>query len=823
MTKLIVRILSLLLLLAVEVALPLRSFAQTDELKVTLPSDPVRSTNIVRPSGGPNDQRISGLTTAMLERLHFLKLPFDTNVSSRFLDHYLNTLDPQRIHFLQSDIDEFNHFRTALGPMTKSGDTSPAYVIFNRFMDRLEERNTYSTNALFSDGPFDYTADEKVLLNRKDRPYPKDMDEAKKLWSERIRYEYLQERLAKESPESVAKLLVSRHGPLKLALTWHEFHTDIVQVIWKRYSRTIRFFREWDGEKVLETYLTALAHAYDPRSDYMDKSDLENFSIQMSLSLFGIGATLQSEDGYCKINELNPSGPAAKSKKLKAKDRIVAVAQTNAEPVDVVDMPLTKVVEMIRGPKGTQVRLTIIPADAADPSTRTEISLIRDEIKLEDQQAKAKIVDLPDGHGLTNRLGVIDLPSFYQSFPLAGSTDKPENKSATEDVARLLEKLKREKVKGVILDLRRNPGGSLDEAINLSGLFLKDGPMVQTKDYNGRITSGRDENTAGQYDGPLVVLTSKFSASASEILAGALQDYGRALIVGDASTHGKGSVQRMSQLAPLLPANALPAEDPNGTSLGALKFTTSKFYRPSGASTQLKGVVPDLILPSVDDYLEVGEAYLDNPLPYDTIPSAKFEKVNRVQYFLPELRNRSNERVTASRDYAYVKEDIEQVKKALADKSVSLNESQRLKEKEIEEARRKTRDNELKARRESDETTYEITLKNVNDAGLPAPVLKTNSMSLSAVSPKSTGPGQGKINLNTVASTNAASASTSNGPNIADIALSAKTGEGIDDEEVEKVPVIDVNLVEAEQILIDYINLLPKETALGGVKHTVQQ
>ena len=797
-----------MLLVCLEAA-PFLAGAQTNnELKVTLPADPVRSTNIVRPTAGPHDPKIAGLTTTMLERLHFLQLKFDTNVSSRFLDHYLNTLDPQHIHFLQSDIDEFNTFRTALGPLTKGGDTSPAYVIFNRFMDRLEARTTFSTNTLNNNGPFDYTTDEKVLLNRKDHAYPKDQDEAKKLWLERLRYEYLQERLAKESPESVAKLLVSRHGPLKLALTWHEFHTDIVQTIDKRYARTMRFFHEWDGEKVLETYLTALAHSYDPRSDYMDKSDLENFSIGMSLSLFGIGATLQSEDGFCKINDLNPSGPAAMSKKLKVKDRIIAVAQTNAEPVDVVDMPLTKVVEMIRGPKGTQVKLTIIPADAADPSTRVEVSIIRDEIKLEDQQAKAQIVDLPDGHGQTNRLGVIDLPSFYQSFHLAGSTDNTPDKSATEDVAKLIEKLKKEHVSGIILDLRRNPGGSLDEAINLSGLFLKDGPMVQTKDFNGRVTEGRDQNGALQYDGPLVVLTSKFSASASEILAGALQDYGRALIVGDASTHGKGSVQRMSQLAPFLPRGTMPSDDPSA--LGALKFTTSKFYRPSGASTQLKGVIPDLILPSVDDYLEVGEAYLDNPLPYDTVPSAKFDKVNRVQYLLPELTKKSEARVAKSRDYAYVKEDIELVKKTLADKTVSLNEAQRLKEKEIEEARKKAREAELKSRKDLEQTVYEITLKNVAQAGLPSPVTKTNALDL-AHAGKATGTNW--VFGDSKSATNVANAASS--PNISDLALQAMSGEGVDDLDIEKAPAVDVNLVEAEHILLDYISLLPKETALG--------
>ena len=780
-----------------------------DNLKVTLPSDPVRTNVFVRPGPGTNDSKIAQVTSQMLETVHYLQHPFDATISSRFLDHYINTLDPQHIHFLQSDVTEFERYRNELGNLTKRGNTSPAYLIFNRFMQRLEERTLYSTNELTDAGPFTFTDTNRVQLNRKDLPFPKDLAEAHRLWDDRLHYEYLQERLGKESREAVAKLLVSRKTPLQLALIWHSFHQDIVQTLSRRYARTARYFHEWDGEKVLETYLTALAHSYDPRSDYMDKSDLENFSIQMSLSLFGIGATLQSEDGFCKIAELNPSGPAFKSKKLKAKDRIVAVAQTNQEPVDVVDMALNKVVDMIRGPKGTEVRLTVIPADAADSSTRVVISIIRDEIHLEDQQAKARIIDLPNDQGGTNRLGVLDLPSFYQTFPIAGSTDKNEARSATEDIKRLIAKLKQEKVEGIIFDLRRNPGGSLDEAINLSGLFIKDGPVVMTKDFKGRIYPGNDTDSRIQYDGPLILLTSKFSASASEILAGALQDYGRAVVVGDASTHGKGSVQRMSQLAPLLEPQA-GNPDENGASLGALKFTTSKFYRASGNSTQLTGVIPDIILPSIDDYLEVGEAYLDNPLPHDVIPTAKFEKLNRVEPYLPELLRRSNARVAASRDYANVKEDIEKVKKALADKTISLNETQRIQEKEEEEAKAKRREEELKSRKESLEIVYEITLKNALQDGLPAPLARTNSVKLAAAGNhpssilKLAG---GNTNIAVIAgapATNAASAS---------VAASPKAGSPDDEEDVEKLPLVDANLVEAERILIDYVSLLTPRTA----------
>jgi len=330
--------------------------------------------------------------------------------------------------------------------------------------------------------------------------------------------------------------------------------TNIVDIITHRYHRNFRTFRDWDNDKVLEEYLTSLGHVYDPHTDYYDQADLENFSIQMSGTLFGIGATLSlSDDGYTTIVDLVPSGPASKSKKLKVNDRIVAVAQGDGEPVDVKDMPLVHVVDKIRGNKGTEVRLTIIPANAVDPSTTRVVSLVRDEINLEEQQAKAQIVELPGAAGKPVRVGVIDLPSFYASFLSVGSRSRPETyKSTTLDVARLLVKLEREGVEGVILDLRRNGGGSLEESINLTGLFITDGPVVQVHSSDGGNDIKRDRDPSRLYDGPLIVLTSRLSASASEIVAGALQDYDRALIIGDKSTHGKGSVQTMAQLEPYL-------------------------------------------------------------------------------------------------------------------------------------------------------------------------------------------------------------------------------------------------------------------------------
>jgi carboxyl-terminal processing protease len=456
--------------------------------------------------------------------------------------------------------------------------------------------------------------------------------------------------------------------------------------------------------------------------------------------------------------------------------------------VDIVDMSLNKAVQLIRGPKGTEVRLTIIPA-GADASTRTVVSLIRDEIPLEESAAKAKIIELPDTRGGNLRVGVIDLPSFYATFDASNSKDKPGPKSTTADVAKLLEKLKQENIAGLILDLRRNGGGSLEEAIKLTGLFIKTGPVVQVREVDGTVQEADDTDPSVLYDGPLVLLTSRHSASASEILAGALQDHGRALIVGDCSTHGKGTVQSVNQLRPFIrTADSSLTNDP-----GALKLTIKKFFRPSGASTQLKGVVPDIVLPSIaNESKDIGESALDNPLPWDTIPSAKYERLNLVEPYLAELRKRATERLGADKEFAYVRQDIEQFKKQQADKTLSLNEKQRLKEQDEAEARQKARDKERRARPPTQETVYELSLKQAAQPGLPPPVGKTNAATATASSPAGVNPAIGATNTVTAA---AGAPPRSGSP---------------DDADAEQPPAPDATLLETEHILLDYLSLLPK-------------
>ncbi len=781
----------LLLALGLALAVPDFAFADTPSATANSPAaqpGEKRTNRVFSPvRPGPADGRIAFVTAKMLEQMHYLRQPFNDSVSSKFLDRYLELLDPQKLHFIQSDLEHFELYRTNLDNVTVTrrgvADTLPATEVFNRFMQRLQQRVDYADKLLDTE-KFTFDTDEKIIVNRREAPRPKDLEEAHKLWQQRLRFEYLQERLGKIEARKKAEKDKREPSTKVTDGKPKSEREEIVETLKNRYHRTLRTFQDWDNDDVLQVYLTALAHVYDPHSDYFGHEQLESFAIGMNLSLFGIGAELLSEDGYCTIRRLLPGGPAEKSKKVKDKDRIVAVAQSNQPPVDVVDMSLNKAVQLIRGPKGTEVRLTIIPAGEGS-STRQIVSLVRDEIKLEDQEAKAKVIDVPNAPGKAPlRLGMIDLPSFYASFDPANTRGKSENKSTTDDVAKLLTKLKQENVAGVVLDLRRNGGGSLEEAIRLTGLFIKDGPVVQSRDTDGRVQVKSDRDPSIAYEGPLIVLTSRFSASASEILAGALQDYGRALIVGDISTHGKGTVQSVNPIKPFMRVGDLElTNDP-----GALKLTIATFYRASGASTQLKGVTPDIVLPSIlNESKDIGETSLDFALPWDTIDAAKYDPVNMVAPVLNELKRRSTERVTSGKDWDYVREDIDIFKKRQADKTISLNEQVRLKEKTEDEARQKSRDKERKVRQETEDKVYEITLKNASLPGLPPPVQKTNSVAKAADNATST---------NDLASARVKANS--------DDLLDAETRENLEDE---TAPVVDVTLRETEKILADYITL----------------
>src|SRR6266404_758662 len=542
----------------------------------------------------------------LLEEGHYTRQKLNEEISKKFLLSYLELLDFSHLFFTQKDVDALNtKYGNSIAGDVLLGTLKPAYEIYALYTKRVDDRVAKIKELLKQ--PIDFKSNATVELSRQKSPWPKDEAEADQLWRGRIANELLQEHLS-EHPIEPAPQLVAR-----------------------RYDRLARNVHEQDKDEQMKLYLDALAQAYDPHSEYLSKADMKNFSINMGLSLVGIGAMLRTEDGYAKIESLVPGGPAQVDARLKVGDRITAVAQGSADYVDVREMRLDKVVEMIRGKKGTHVRLLVIPSDATDPSRRKNVELVRDEIKLKDQEARADIIIKKDENGNPIKLGWLTLPSFYADM------DRHQ-KSTTRDVLVLLKRLKKENIAGLVIDLRRNGGGSLEEALSLTGLFLKSGPIVQTKDYNGSIRISPDPVSMA-YSGPLVVLTSRQSASASEIFAAALQDYGRAVVVGDKNTFGKGTVQTIlpiGRFASLLGSRS--DED------GALKLTIQKFYRVAGGSTQLHGVASDIVLPSLSDLPEFGEGALKNCLPYDEVSKAKYTKwSDSHSLFVDQLKRRSEE------------------------------------------------------------------------------------------------------------------------------------------------------------------------------------
>ena len=633
----------------------------------------------------PAAQVVAQLVARIFEQTHYNHRPIDEAISRQWLRHYLEYYDYNHMFLEKSDVDEFeSRYGQRLGDLVRDGNLAPAYEIFERFLQRAGERKALVEKLAGSSVTF--AADESLVVDRHELPWPASGQEAAELWRLRVKFELLQERLGKAKPE------------------------EQVKTVRTRYERLLRSFKEFDANDVLQAYLSSLARAYDPHSDYMAAPSAENFNISMKLSLVGIGAVLRSEDGYAKIVSLVPGGPAAKSGRLKPNDKIEAVAQGDGPFLDAVGMKLDRLVQLIRGDKGTTVRLKVIPAEAAaQPMT---ISLVRDEIKLVDQEARAKVITVPEGTGKNARVGVINLPSFYADLKGAGDA-----KSTTRDVQTLLAKLEADGIDGLILDLRSNGGGSLSEAVALTRVFINDGPVVQVKDTRGftRVLRTPGLESPAVYSGPMLVLTSHASASASEILAAALQDYGRAVVAGNKSTFGKGTVQSVVELEQYLPS-AMSAYKP-----GSLKITIQKFYRVSGGSTQNRGVIPDIRMPSLADSMDVTETSLKNALPYDEAEPVPFERLDTVTPVLPGLAKSSQERMAASPEFAYIREDIERYKKQQADKAVSLNEAARRAEKQADEDRLKKRKAERAARKAKKFPEVEVTLAAAE--GRPAPAV----------------------------------------------------------------------------------------------------
>ena len=601
------------------------------------------------------DRMVAKAVTLLLNRDHLSQHLLDDEISERCLGLFLESLDPWRAFFYQSDIDGFQKYSKQLDDMARKGDVKVAYEIYDVYLKRFDERVKVINELL--DAGFDFTTNEELIIDREEIGWPKTPEEARNLWRKRLKYDLLV-MLSDEND--------STEGEAKKEDKLTE--EEAISKLRRRYDSRLKQRHNMKGEAILELYLSSLTRAYDPHTTYMSPTTLNNFEIAMRLELEGIGASLQSEDGYTVIKKIIPGGAADKDGRLKVEDKIIGVGQDkNGELEDIVDLNINDVVKQIRGKPGTVVRLQVVPADGSGTKV---YDIVRAKIELKDSEAQATTFDAGlKADGKPFKIGVINLPSFYMDMEGARRMD-PNFRSTTRDVRKILENFKEEGVDGVILDLRSNGGGSLTEAINLTGLFIKRGPVVQVKGPEGIPQVYPDRDPSVTWGGPLVVLISKFSASASEILAGAIQDYHRGLIVGDATTHGKGTVQSLQDIGRQLQMFDVPF----GPQLGALKVTMQQFYRPNGESTQKHGVESDVELPSITTHLDVGEADLDYPVEFDKVPKADYPILPDVTApVIAQLREHSHKRTAANKDFQDVLKGIERYKEQKAKKTVTVN------------------------------------------------------------------------------------------------------------------------------------------------------
>ncbi len=554
--------------------------------------------------------------------MHYAQKPLDDEMSAKIFKLYLNRLDPAHYYFLAADVNEYRQFETRIDDMLLRGKVKLALEIFERFKVRLSERLAMMEEFLAED--FDFSRDANWTLERDDLPYPETTEEARKIWRTKIKFDLLTLKLADTSIKDGKERLMKR-----------------VRGMWKDFS-------QYENDDVVSIFLNSMAAAYDPHSSYLAAQDLKNFDISIKLSLEGIGAVLRWEDGYTVVNSIVPGGAAARHGKLKADDRIIAVAQGEEAFESVIDMRLNNVVQLIRGKRGTKVGLQILRKTKKGFDT-LKLVIVRDKIILKDGEARKQIFVHPSPEENktaqeTNRIGVIKLPSFYVDFN--DRRKNPKNyKSSSRDVKKHLKEFVRENVDGVILDLRSNGGGGLDEAINMAGLFIGHNPVVIVRQSGGRRVTVHRSRERAVYDGPLLIMLNRYSASASEILAGAMHDYQRAILAGDTTTFGKGTVQNIFQL-------------PEG--YGALKVTIAQFYRVSGWSTQNRGVETSLVLPSLYNARDIGESTLDNALPWRSIDQVSYRVSGNLKKVLPKLKQLSENRIANSEFFQKVKEDVQE-------------------------------------------------------------------------------------------------------------------------------------------------------------------
>jgi len=642
----------------------------------------------------------------MLQNSHFARasLPYNAELSRKFFKDYLEDLDFQKLYLTQQDVDQFEaEYGDQLHRLILEGKSmEPAVAIYDVFRKRVAERVKHSEELLATD--FNFTGDESIMMSRKDAKWPKDDAEAREVWANQIKEAVLAETLRREM---LTKMAEEQKKPDPSA-----DDRSPKEKVALRYKRLLTSIEEVDDEDIANYFLSSVARAYDPHTDYMSFREMSRFRDGMKNELIGIGALLQAEeDGATIIKGIVVGGPADKQGSLKLNDRVVAVNSLNdgmAEGmVDIMFMPIDKVVDLIRGKEGSTVALKVEPAGGA-PGETVIIAIKREKVELKDEQAQGELIKMKDADGKMKRIGIITLPSFYADF-------EEGLVRSSVDVERILLRLMEEQMDGLIFDLRGNGGGSLEEVRRMTGFFVNPGPVVQVKNTFGQVQVKDSDDTEPLYTGPMVVMTDKSSASASEILAGALQDYNRAIVVGDASTFGKGTVQQPMDIGRMLPLFA--ARD----KAGYLKVTIQKFYRPSGSSTQMDGVIPTIAFPSVTDALDIGEDSLENALPHDRIrPAADFGAEDKQALFIPRLKELSHERIGGSKDFAYVVEDILKAKQRIKENSVSLNKAQRKREIAESEAQRKERNIERRERFskmvETDSEIFEFYRISLDDA-----------------------------------------------------------------------------------------------------------
>ncbi|MCF6262639.1 MAG: carboxy terminal-processing peptidase [Xanthomonadales bacterium] len=595
------------------------------------------------------------LAVSFLTNWHYKDVQLDDELSSQILDQYIETLDPNRAYFLSADIAGMEKWRLQLDDVLRHDDLDAAFDIFNLYVLRVKNRIQFARKQLKT--PMDFSIDEEFQFDRTESPWIADSKTWDEQWRKRVKNDWLRLKLTDKDEEEIRKTLDDR------------------------YTNLDRRISELNEEDVFQYFMNAVSLAVEPHTAYMSSRSSENFDISMKLSLEGIGALLQRENEYTSIARVIPGGPAKKDGRLKAEDRITGVAQgREGKMVDVIGWRLDDVVDLIRGPKGTYVRLEVLPANSGEGGASKVIEILRNEVKLEEQAAKSRIIEITQGEGIT-KVGVIDLPVFYLDFR-GRAEGKKDYRSSTRDVQKLIDEMKAEGIESLVIDLRSNGGGSLLEATTLTGLFIDQGPVVQVRDSRGRISLERDDDPGVAWDGPMAVLVNRYSASASEIFAAAIQDYQRGLVVGE-PTYGKGTVQNLVNLDDYSPGDK--------KRLGQLKLTVAQFFRINGGSTQNRGVTPDISFPTPGDAADFGESALTNALPWTQIEKADYKPVNRVAPVLAVLDSRYRERLSSSEEFSWIYEDIEEYKENKNRKTVSLLEDGRRTERKENEAKRKQR------------------------------------------------------------------------------------------------------------------------------------